>query len=65
MPRPPRIHLEGALYYVVSKAIEGTPLFKDSQDYTIYLELLSGYRNQFAFKPFAFFLLPDALQLCL
>ena len=66
MPRPPRVqHLDGALYYVTSRALEGATLFKDSRDYETYLELLRGYQERFGFKVFAFVLLPDHLHLCL
>lgn len=64
MPRPPRIHLIGALYYVSARVLEGAVLFRDARDYQHYLELLMGYREQFGFKLFAFVLLPDHLELC-
>ena len=65
MPRPTRVHVNGALYYVTSRSLEQTPLFKDRKDYTTYLEFLEEYRAQFGCKLFAFALLPDALHLCL
>ena len=65
MPRPPRIHVEGALYYVTSRALEPNALFRDRSDYETYLDLLKGYQEQFGFKLFAYVLLPDQLHLCL
>jgi len=65
MPRPPRVHLEGALYYVVSRAVDGSPLFRDHEDYEAYVKLLEEYRAEFHFKLFSFVLLPDHLQLCI
>ncbi len=65
MPRSIRVHLEGALYYVTSKANEGMVLFRDRRDYETYLELLKGYQEQYGFKLFAFVLLPEELHLCL
>lgn len=64
MPRPPRIHIEGALYYVSSRALDGTLLFKDTRDYATYLKLLEAYREELGFKLFAYVLVPDHLQLC-
>src|SRR3989338_3921198 len=65
MPRPIRVHVEGALYYISCRAIEKTALFKDQADYEAYLQLLETYRSQFGFKLFAYALLPDQLHLCL
>ena len=63
MPRPPRIHIEGALYYVTSRALDGVLLFKDAKDYDTYVKLLAAYREEFGFKLFAYVLVPDHLQL--
>jgi REP element-mobilizing transposase RayT len=57
--------VQGALYVVSSRAMEGLSLFRDARDYETYLELLSQYQAQFGFKLFAFVLLPDQLHLCL
>ncbi len=65
MPRPPRVHLENALYYVSSRSNGATPLFRDARDYETYLRLLEEYREAFGFRLFAFVLLPDQLHLCL
>lgn len=63
MPRPVRVHLTEALYYVTCKAAEGFHLFKDSTDYETYVGFLKNYREQFAFKLFAFCLLPNEVHL--
>ena len=65
MPRPPRIHLEGALYVVTSRALADRRLFRDEQDYQAYVELLQAYRERQNFKLFAYVLLPDHLHLCI
>ncbi len=65
MPRPPRIHVEGALHLVSSRALPGLQLFRDEQDYAAYLELLKGYQAQYGFILSAFVLLPDRLSLCI
>lgn len=63
MPRPVRVHLTQALYYVTCKAAEGFHLFKDSTDYETYMDFLKNYREQFGFKLFAFCLLRDEVHL--
>ncbi len=67
MPRPLRVHIEGALYYVTSRAAEGQPLFRNDQDYATYLELIRQAREQGGgqMKVYGFLLLPGQLQLCL
>ena len=65
MPRPLRIHIDGALHYVTARAIAPLVLFKDEKDYAVYLELLEEYRRKFGFKLYAYVLFPDHLNLCL
>jgi len=63
MPRPLRLNLQGALYYVTCRAIEGGALFRDDQDYAAYARLLATYHATLGFKLFAFSLLADQIQL--
>lgn len=63
MTRIPRTHIEGALYYVTSRGDHNEDIFRDEQDYQMYLELLKKYKEQYGFKLFAFVLLPNHLHL--
>ena len=63
MARIPRIHIEGALYYITSRGDHNQNIFKDEQDYKYYLELLRKYKQQYGFKLFSFVLLPNHLHL--
>ena len=63
MPRLPRIHLEGAVYYVTSKGLQDRKIFMDNRDSNMYLELLTKYKGQHKFKLFSYCLLPDRIQL--
>ncbi len=63
MPRTPRVNLEGALYYVTSRAAQGQNLFNDPEDYAAYLELLAKYKTQHGFKLFAYCLLSAHIHL--
>jgi REP element-mobilizing transposase RayT len=63
MPRLPRIKVEGAVYYVTSRAIQSEGIFKDKEDYKMYLDLVKKYKGQHKFKLFSYCLLPDRLEL--
>ena len=65
MPRPKRIHVPGALYYVTCKALEGLLLFREEKDYGVYLQFLEEARLNTHFKLFAYVLLADRMHLCL
>ncbi|MBI3322572.1 MAG: transposase [Candidatus Omnitrophica bacterium] len=65
MPRPLRVHMEGALYYVTCRAEPGIPLFQDARDAETYLDLLSQYKNQQGVRVYAFSLCAYELHLLL
>lgn len=64
MPRLPRICMDGALYYVTSRALEGRRLFRDERDYCVYQEFVRASQERLGFKLFAFVLLADQVHLC-
>ena len=63
MPRLPRIGLDGAIYYVISRASQNEVIFKDKEDYKMYLDLVNKYKSQHKFKLYSYCLLPDRLEL--
>ena len=63
MPRLPRIHIERGLYYVETRGDHDQHLFRDDADHEKYLELLSGYKNQYNFSLYAFMLIQDYVKL--
>lgn len=63
MPRPPRIYLENALYYVTSRGDGNQNIFRDDEDFKTFLDLLRKYKAQYGFKLFAFCLLPEHFDL--
>jgi len=65
MPRVPRIYLEETLYYVTSKGDFNQPIFKDAEDYKMFLELVKKYKEQYKFKIFSYCLLPGHFHLLL
>lgn len=65
MPRPLRVHMIGALYYVTSRSAEGQTLFRDERDFLSYLDLIGRAYAQGGVRIYAYLLLPDQLHLCL
>ncbi|MFH0839267.1 MAG: transposase [Candidatus Omnitrophota bacterium] len=63
MPRLPRIYIEGSLYYITSVGNHGDEIFKDREDYRMYLDLLKKYKEQQGLKLFSFLLTPTQLNL--
>ncbi len=63
MTRIPKIHIEGALYYVTTRGDNNEDVFKALEDYKTYLGLLTKYKEQYGFKLFSFVLAPNHLHL--
>jgi putative transposase len=63
MPRLPRIYLKDALYFITSRAEHNESIFKDEGDYTMFLELLKKYQEQYGIKIFSFCLMPEHFHL--
>ncbi len=63
MSRMPRIQIEDAMYYIMPTRDHGEPIFRDDEDYELYLELLTRYKNKYNFKLFAFSLTPNSINL--
>ena len=63
MTRIPKIHIEGALYYVTTRGDNNEDVFKEPEDYKTYLGLLRKYKEQYGFKLFSFVLAPNHLHL--
>jgi len=53
MPRFPRVNLEGALYYITTKADYKLNLFRDDSDKNRYLFFIFEYKNLYKFKLFS------------
>ena len=63
MPRLPRIYLKDALYFITCRAEHNENIYKDEGDYTMFLELLKKYQEQYGIKIFAFCLIPEHFHL--
>ncbi len=63
MPRLPRISVEGGVHYVISRTSQDEVIFKDKDDYKMYMDLVSKYKSQHKFKLYAYCLLPDHIEM--
>jgi len=63
MPRFPRVYLEGALYYITTKADYKLNLFRDDSDKNRYLSFLFEYKNLYNFKLYSLALTPTESHL--
>ena len=63
MPRIPKTHIEGGLYYITSRGDNNEDIFKCDDDFKNYLRLLRKYKDQYSFKLYAFVLMPNHLHL--
>jgi REP element-mobilizing transposase RayT len=63
MPRKPRVHYNGALFYVTCRFKNGESLLASKEEKVKYLELITHYKKQFDFKLYAWILMDDHIQL--
>ena len=63
MARRPRIHFPGALYHVIARGNQGQTVFRESQDYRLYLKFLRKYKEHFDFFLYAYVLMPTHVHL--
>jgi len=63
MPRPPRLHVKGVLYYASQQGAHDQPLFRSEADTAHYLELLRQYKIKHRFNLFAYSLVPERIGL--
>lgn len=63
MARKPRVEFPGGLYHVISRGNNRRPIFRDDVDRRQFLELLSKYKKQHAFRLFAFVLMSNHIHL--
>ena len=65
MPRPRRVHIEGAVSYIHQDAQEGIDLFKSDEDYAAYIRLLKEYQGKYQLELFSYALTPQKVHLLL
>ena len=63
MARKPRIHYQHAVYHVIARGNNRENIFFEGNDKEKYLELLSRYRQKFAFELFSYVLMDNHVHL--
>lgn len=63
MARKPRIEFEGAFYHVITRGNQRQKIFKDSDDFLKYLEILSNYKVRYKYFLYAFILMNNHVHL--
>ena len=59
----PRIHFPGALYHAIARGNQGVTVFREPEDYQLYLRFLREYKEYFDFLLFAYVLMPTHVHL--
>jgi len=65
MPRGARILVDGGTYHVITRGNNGQPVFHGNPDFQHYLQLLSGYLEEYRLKLYHFVLMPNHVHLVL
>src|SRR3989304_4668226 len=63
MARRPRVHPPGGLYHVIARGNKGQKVFRQDQDYRLYLKFLEEYKERYNFLLYAYVLMPTHLHL--
>lgn len=63
MPRKPRVHIEGAVYYITVYGNKNDVIFLNDDDRKKYLYLIEKYKKRFDFNLYAYVLMNDHLHL--
>ena len=63
MARKPRIEFEGAFYHVITRGNQRQKIFKDTHDYTKYLEILVRYKKTHPYRLYAYVLMSNHIHL--
>jgi len=58
MGRRPRIHFAGAFYHVIARGNGGQKVFREDEDYRLYLKFLQEYKKRFGFYVYGYALMP-------
>ena len=63
MARKPRIEFEGAFYHVIARGNHRQKIFKDEEDFTRYVEIISDYKGQYKYRLYAYVLMNNHVHL--
>jgi len=63
MSREPRIEYPGAFYHVLARGNNKEDIFKDEQDYNVYLDRVKKYQERYKFTLYSFVLMSNHVHL--
>ena len=63
MPRKPRIEYDGAFYHVITRGNQKQKIFKDTEDYEKYLQIVASYKPRHHFRFYAYVLMSNHVHL--
>lgn len=65
MPRPKRISLEGLIYHVINRGNNRQDVFRDNEDFEIFLKTIKKFKEKYAFKIYGYCLMNNHVHLIL
>ena len=65
MPRKPSIEYPGALHHVITRGNRQQNIFKEEEDFQLYLDILLRYKERHVFRLYAFVLMTNHVHLLL
>lgn len=63
MPRPPRIHVAGALHHVIARGNDGQKTYLDEKDYQVFVNGLDELKKATPFSLYVYCLMPNHFHL--
>jgi putative transposase len=63
MPRKPRVHFPGAFYHVIVRGNRRQKIFKEEEDYKLYLEILKQNTDRYRVTLYAYVLMQNHIHL--
>ncbi|MBI3551519.1 MAG: transposase [Elusimicrobia bacterium] len=63
MPRPPRVHFQGAVFHAMSRGNDGQDIFHGDRDFRAFLRILKQTKDRYPFELYAYCLMTNHFHL--
>ncbi len=63
MPRLARLDAPGVLHHIIARGNRHEKIFRNKDDYQLYLNFLSEYKDRYGFSLYAYTLMPNHVHL--
>lgn len=63
MPRQARLIIDNACYHVITRGNRKNDIFRENEDYRVYMKLLSRYKARYKFKLYGWCLMSNHIHL--